>query len=108
MLRPFNLAITADGAHYSGTVSIVPDRSSPRLRDRRGIPWPIHTKAEVVKRGSDYGIEFEFDDGGMDYVEVGERAIAEWYASAQLSEEITVGISPVLLSAENAEKLRRR
>ena len=66
------------------------------------------TKAEVVKLGgNDYGVRFEFDDGSIVQELVGPKAIAEFYAREQLGEELPVGVNPLLLSAEKAEKLRR-
>jgi hypothetical protein len=67
------------------------------------------TKAEVVKlRGDNYGVRFEFDDGTIVQEPVGPKSTAEFYAREQLGEEIPAGVNPLLLSAEKAEKLRRR
>ncbi len=65
-------------------------------------------KAEVVKLRDDYGVRFEFDDGSIVQEPVGPKATAEFYAREQLGERIPVGINPLLLSAEKAEKLRQR
>jgi hypothetical protein len=65
------------------------------------------TKAEIVKlRGDTYGVRFEFDDGTIVQEPVGPKATAEFYAREQMGESIPVGVNPLLLSAEKAEKLR--
>jgi hypothetical protein len=67
------------------------------------------TKADVVKlRANDYGVRFQFDDGGIMQEVVGPKATAEFYAREQLGEDLPVGVNPLLLSAEKAEKLRKR
>ena len=65
------------------------------------------TKTKVIElENGEYGIEFEFDDGYTDFAGVESKKTAEFYAAAQLGEDMPVGINP--LSAKKAEMLRQR
>jgi hypothetical protein len=55
-----------------------------------------------------YGVEFEFDDGYMDFAEVGSTETADFYVTVQMGEAIVMGVNPLLLNAEKAETLRRK
>ena len=65
-------------------------------------------KTEVVPIKGRYGVRFKFDDGYTDFAVVGSKATAEFYAAAQLGEEIPMGVNPLLLSAEKADALREK
>jgi hypothetical protein len=66
----------------------------------------VATKVVPTKDG-EYGV-FEFD-GSTDFAdEVGSKQVAEFYANAQLGEEIEVGVNPLLLSAAKVEELKSR
>jgi hypothetical protein len=66
------------------------------------------TKTKVVQlENGTYGVEFEFDDGYMDFAEVGGKETAEFYAAVQMGEDIVMGVNPLLLNAQKAETLRR-
>jgi hypothetical protein len=47
----------------------------------------------------------EFDDGYIDFAEVGSKETAEFYATVQMGEDIVTGVNPLLLSVEKAETL---
>ena len=64
--------------------------------------------AERRTRSQFHGIRFKFDDGYTDFAVVGSKATAEFYAAAQLGEEIPMGVNPLLLSAEKADALREK
>jgi hypothetical protein len=74
-------------------------------------PRPTHkvARADIVQlENGEYAIEFEFDDGYTDFAEVGSKETAEFYASAQMGEDIVMGANPLLLNAAKAEMLRQR
>ena len=65
-------------------------------------------KTKVVLATGAYGVEFEFDDGYIDFAEVGSKATADFYTTVQMGEDIVMGVNPLLLNAEKAETLRRK
>jgi hypothetical protein len=66
------------------------------------------TETKVVRLDDgQYGINFAFNDGLTDFAEVGDKQMAEWYASVQLGEKLPLGVYPTLLNAKKAEELRR-
>jgi len=71
--------------------------------------FQTHTvvKTNVVKlKGDIYAVTFTYDDGTGETAGVGSKETAEWYARVQKGETFSVGIHPLLLKAEKAEKLR--
>lgn len=66
------------------------------------------TKTEVVRQDDgQYAVRFEFDDGYTDVATAGDQKTAEFYAAAQLGEDIVMGVHPLLLNPAKAEALRR-
>jgi hypothetical protein len=65
-------------------------------------------KTKVVQlKGDVYAVTFTYDDGAEETAGVGSKETAEWYARAQKGETFPVGIHPLRLNAEKAQKLRR-
>lgn len=66
-------------------------------------------ETKVVKlKGDTYAVTFTYDDGSEETAGVGSKETAEWYARVQKGETFPVGIHPLLLNAEKAEKLRQK
>lgn len=65
-------------------------------------------KTRVVKlKGDTYAVTFTYDDGTEDFVGVGHKDVAEFYAKVQKGDTFPVGTHPLLLNAEKAEKAEK-
>ena len=65
-------------------------------------------RTKVVKlKGDTYAVVFAYDDGTQETAGVGSKETAEWYARVQKGETFPVGVHPLPLNGDKAEKLRR-
>jgi hypothetical protein len=74
----------------------------------KGQTHKIIATEVVQSAGGKYAVVFTYDDGTGETAIVGKQLTAEFYAKAQMGEELPVGVNPLLLNGAKADKLRRR